>query len=258
METTVNRRSCVLRVFSDPSSMNHAAADLVAAACREAVASQGRFAIALSGGNTPRDLYRLLTEAPYRDQIDWAISHVFWVDERSVPPAHPDSNYGVVHDLLLSRVPLPPANIHRIHGEDRPETAALAYEVDLRKFFGTAMPAFDLVLLGMGEDGHTASLFPSHPAVEESARLVIPVVNIAGGHQRVTMTLPVLAHASVLLFFVTGFAKAEAVSKVLEQGNPERYPAGMVNARSSKVQWFMDRAAASLLNNKKRSCREVV
>ena len=123
-------------------------------------------------------------------------------------------------------------------------------------FFRTTVPVFDLMLLGMGADGHTASLFPSNPAVDEAARLAVPVMNAPGGHQRITMTLPVLDHASMVLFLVTGRTKADAVSKVLEQGNPGRYPAGLVRSRSGRVQWFLDCDAAEALKEYKRECRE--
>jgi 6-phosphogluconolactonase len=250
----VNQGSRVVSIFSDPDTLYHAAAGLVAVACRDAIASRGRFTMALSGGNTPQGLYRLLAAAPYRGQIDWSASHFFCVDERSVPPDHQDSNYRLVSDLLLSQVPVPQNNIHRIRGEDGPEAAACAYEEELRTFFRTPIPVFDLVLLGMGIDGHTASLFPSHPAVEEAVHLVIPVTPGAAGHQRITMTLPVLHHASMVLFLVTGQAKASAVSKVLEQGNPGHYPAGLVSSRSNRVRWFLDCAAANELNKYTQEC----
>ena len=243
----------MVRVFDDGIALDVAAAGLVTAVCRDSIESRGRFTMALSGGSTPRGLYRLLTEAPYRDKIDWTAVHVFWVDERCVPPDHLDSNYRHANDLLLSHVPVPRHNVHRIRGEDGPERAAESYEKELRDSFGTPVPAFDLMLLGMGEDGHTASLFPDHPAVDEAARLVVPVSLGPGSHQRVTMTLPLLGHASTVLFLVTGQIKAAAVSKILEQGNPGRYPAGLVSSRSSRVQWYLDRAAASALNDPKRA-----
>ncbi|MHB8845738.1 MAG: 6-phosphogluconolactonase [Nitrospirota bacterium] len=250
----MTQRSEVVRLFRGSGTMDHAAAGLVAAACRDAIVKQGRFTMALSGGNTPQGLYRLLAEAPYRDQIDWAESHFFWADERSVPPDHQDSNFRLASDLLLSRVPVPRNNVHRIRGESGPEAAANAYDNELRTFFRASLPAFDLVLLGMGPDGHTASLFPSHPAVDESSRLAVPVMDGPAGHQRITMTLPVLVHASMVLFLVTGQAKAGAVTKVLEQGNPGRFPAGLVSARSSRVQWLLDCAAAHGLKEYAQEC----
>jgi len=250
----VNRGSRAVRVFEDSTAMDHAAAGLVTESCRDAVALQGRFTMALSGGITPRGLYRLLAEAPYRDRIDWTAVHLFWVDERSVPPDHRDSNYRLVDDLLLSHVPIPLQNVHRIRGENAPDRAAEDYEKELRDIFGTPVPVFDLVLLGMGEDGHTASLFPDRPAVDEAARLVVPVSGGPGGHQRVTLTLPVLDNALLVLFLVTGRAKADAVAKILEQGNPGRYPAGLVRSQNGKVQWFLDCAAAEGLNGFRKEC----
>ena len=250
----MKQSSAVVRIFSDPGTMDHAAAGLVAAACWDAIAKQGRFTMALSGGNTPRGLYRLLAEAPYRDQIDWTASHFYWVDERSVSPDHKDSNFRIAYELFLSRVPVPQNNIHRIRGEDGPKAAAFAYEEELRTSFKEPVPVFDLVLLGMGSDGHTASLFPSHPAVEESARFVVPVTDGPGGQQRITMTLPVLSHAAMVLFLVAGQAKAEAISMVLEQGNSGHYPAGMLSSRSSSVRWFLDCAAAKRLKEYTQKC----
>jgi 6-phosphogluconolactonase len=249
MEAAVMQGSPVVRIFSGSETLDHAAAGLVAAACRDAIASQGRFTMALSGGKTPRGLYRLLAAAPYRDKMAWTAINVFWADERNVPPDHQESNYRLAYDLLLSRVPIPRNNIHRIRGEDGPGSAAAAYEDELKQFFRAPVPVFDLVVLGMGDDGHTASLFPSHPAADESARLVVPVTGGPGGHQRVSLTLPVLNNASMVLFLVTGRGKAGAVSKVLEQGNPGRYPAGLVSSRSGVVRWFLDCAAASALKD---------
>jgi 6-phosphogluconolactonase len=254
VEAAVIQGSRVVRIFNDSSTMDRAAAGLVIAACRDAIASRGRFTMALSGGSTPRGLYRLLAAAPYRDRIDWTAIHIFWADERCVPPDHANSNYRIVNDLLLSHVPVPRQNVHRIRGENAPDRAAEDYEKELRDGFGTPVPAFDLVLLGMGGDGHTASLFPNHPSIDETVRLAVPVSGGPDGRHRVTLTLPVLDHALQVLFLVTGREKADAVSVVLDQGNRGRYPAGMVRSRSGRTYWFLDCAAASKLKEGGQIC----
>ena len=254
MEAAVKQIPPVVRIFGGSDELDRAAADLIAERSTKAINERGRFSVALSGGATPRGLYRLLASSAYRDRIDWKAVHVFWVDERCVPPDHRDSNFRLVHDLLLSRAPVPQGNIHRIRGEDLPETAAQAYDEELRTFFRATVPAFDLVLLGMGADGHTASLFPSHPAVKESSRFVVPVTDGPGGYRRITMTLPVLDHASMVLFLVTGQEKADAVAQVLGQGNPGQYPAGLVRSRSGSVHWLLDRTAAKGLKDSAQEC----
>ena len=162
-----------VRIVDGPAALALAAAEEWRTRSLAAVTACGRFAVALAGGSTPRALYALLADAgaPYRETLPWARTHVFFGDERAVPPDHPESNYGMVRDALLARVPVPPGNVHRIRGEEEPEVAARGYEDELRSFFGRAI-RFDLVLLGLGVDGHTASLFPGSPALEEASRLV--------------------------------------------------------------------------------------
>ena len=235
-----------VRTFGTPAEAARAAAETVAAACREAVAARGRFFLAVPGGNTPRGLFAVLAGEPYRSAIDWAAGQVFWTDERCVPPDHRDSNYRLAFELLLARVPIPPTHIHRMRGEDPPAAAAAAYEKELVRTFGTPAPVFDLVLLGMGADGHTASLFPGHPALRETARAVAAASG-PDGRDRITLTLPVLARASRVLFLVTGGNKAEAVAAVLEGKTSGQPPAGLVGPPGHRVRWFLDRDAAALL-----------
>jgi 6-phosphogluconolactonase len=240
--------STKVRVFSDREEMSRAAAEQVVALSRSAKAS-GRFALALSGGSTPARLYSLLGAPPYRDAIDWPSLHLFWADERCVPPDHPESNFKLVRDSLLSKVALPGGNIHRIMGEAGPERAAREYEESIRAFFGPALfPVFDLILLGTGEDGHTASLFPGAPALRERSRIAAAIVFEPPKLSRVSLTLPMLNHASQVLFLAAGRAKAGVVHEVLEDGNPKQYPAGMVTPVRGRVTWMIDREAASLLS----------
>jgi 6-phosphogluconolactonase len=244
-----------LKVFDDTpdsTALTRAAAEEIASRAEAAIAAQGRFTIALSGGSTPRPIYRLLAEQPYRDRILWDRVHVFWSDERHVPPDHPDSNFGMAHDELLSKVPLPAGNIHRVRAEKPDaELAAHEYEWTLRSAFNLdegQVPRFDLVLLGLGSDGHTASLFPGSDAVRERTRLVVaPWVSAHSGF-RITMTLPVLNRAASALFVVSGEEKAEALRSVLEGDlQPDRFPAQAVRLDEGRLLYFADRAAARLL-----------
>ncbi len=235
-------------VFQDLEALSRAAAELFTACAKRCVASQGRFAVALSGGSTPRRLYTLLGTTPYSENIEWEHVHVFWADERCVPRDHPESNFKLAADAFLSRVALPKENIHRIMGEEGPGRAAQDYERELRSFFGPALsPVFDLIILGVGEDGHTASLFPGSTTLQERTRFVLPVSLEPPNLNRVTLTLPVLDHAAEVLFLAAGRAKAGVVQAIIEKGNPMHYPAGLVQPVRGSVTWFIDRQAAGLL-----------
>lgn len=237
-----------VRVFPDTEALSRAAAEFFTAFSKKAVASHGGFTVALSGGSTPRRLYTLLGSPPYRNAVDWKQTHVFWADERCVPEYHEESNFKLAVDTLLSRVAIPKENIHRIKGEDGPERAAEEYERDLRSFFDTTeFPVFDLVLLGAGEDGHTASLFPGSPVLRERTRLAAAVNLQSPKPGRVTLTLPMLNHAVQTLFLASGPAKARVVHAILENGNPLHYPAGLVQPVRGGVTWFVDKQAAGLL-----------
>ncbi len=206
----------------------------------EAIRERGRFLVALSGGKTPRPLYeRLATSA----ELDWAAVDVFWADERCVPPTDPRSNYRSAREALLDRVPIPADRIHRIAGELDPLAAADAYEIELRRVVG-ADGRLDLILLGIGADGHTASLFPRHQALSETDRWIVPVHALAEPPWRITMTLPLINAARHVLFLVTGAEKADAV-RAVESGSP--VPAGLVQPTDGTVTFLVDEEAASLL-----------
>lgn len=236
-----------VRVFPDAVSAAIAAAGEFVSACA-GTAIEGRlFVAAISGGSTPVALFRLLATKEYREQLDWGRIHLFWVDERCVPPTHKDSNFGAAYDTLLSRVPVPPGNVHRIMGELGPDEAAMRYEGELRRHFGAeAIPCFDLVMLGMGADGHTASLFPGSPVLTEQTRLAVPVSAEGLASHRVTLTLPVINHAYNVVFLVTGMDKAGVMREVLEGGEGAgRYPASHVRPENGRLVWFIDNEAAS-------------
>lgn len=210
------------------------------------VARQGMFTLAISGGTTPRAMHRLLATPAYRPQIPWGQTHVFWVDERCVPVTDPASNYGNARTDFLDQVPIPATHIHRMPGELNPEQAAFLYAETIRETVRTdesGFPVFDLAILGIGPDGHTASLFPGHPALEESARWVMAV---KGGNpcvHRLTLTLPVLNHAARIWFMVSGVKKADIVQMLVTQSRPS-LPAGRVQPLNGNLTWMLDRTAA--------------
>lgn len=239
-------------VASDPRALADAAAERFAEIAEMAVARAGRFMVALAGGSTPKGLYARLAAEPYRTRIPWSRTHVFWGDERCVPPAHAESNFRMATETLLRHVPIPPAQMYRMRGEDpNPDRAAAEYTQLLKEIFQLAagiLPRFDLVLLGMGTDGHTASLFPGSRALGEVTRLVVaPYVEHVAGY-RLTLTLPALNEAAVILFLVAGDDKAPMLRRVLE--GPARtnlLPVELIWPRSGTVAWFVDAAAARLL-----------
>jgi len=233
-----------VRVFEHLDALSQAAAALVAGHVRQAVAARGRAALALAGGRTPRRLYELLAQGG--DALPWERVHLFWGDERYVPAHDEHSNYGAAAETLVGRVPIPLGNVHPIPTDaPDPEAAARAYERTLRGFFGAAADhTFDLVLLGMGADGHTASLFPGDPALDEPERWVRAASAPEGAEPRarVTLTFPALAAARAACFLVTGKDKAEVLRTILDGDGAVRYPAGRVSAQGS-VTWLVDRAA---------------
>jgi len=241
-----------LRKLTTPQDLFQAAAEEVLRAAAEAIARRGRFTIALSGGSTPRNLYTLIA-ANASASLPWDQMFFFWGDERHVPLNDPDSNYRMAKETLLSKVPIPPANIFPVPA-DNPDAAAAAqaYEDTLRKFFALAageFPRFDLILLGMGPDGHTASLFPETAALQEKSRLVVANWVEKLSNSRITFTLPVLNAAHCVAFLVSGADKAAVLHEVLEGKAPgEKYPSKLVRPIEGKLIWFVDRAAASDLS----------
>jgi 6-phosphogluconolactonase len=237
-----------VRVFEDYGSLSHAAAELFVELGKTAVASPGRFAVALSGGSTPRQFYSLLGSSPYRDNLDWHRVHIFWADERCVPPDDPESNFKLVYDTLLSTIAIPDSNIHRVKGEEGPEKAARVYEQDIKIYFGSDKPVYDLIILGVGKDGHTASVFPGSIAIHETARIALPVLFSKPGVNRVTLTLPIINLASHVLILASGKAKSDVVQEILEGENLNQYPAGLVHPVKGSITWLIDREAAASLN----------
>jgi 6-phosphogluconolactonase len=241
-----------IRTLTTPQELFAAAAEEVMRATEDAVAQRGRFTIALSGGSTPRNLFNLLATNA-RTALPWERMFFFWGDERHVPPTDPDSNYKMADEALLSKVPVPAGNVFRIAAEN-PDAAAAAqaYELTLQKFFALApgqFPVFDLILLGMGPDGHAASLFPGSAGLQEKSRLVIANWVEKFKTSRITLTLPVLNAARCVTFLVSGTDKAPALHAVLEGDAPgEQYPSKLIRPTDGKLIWLVDRAAASELS----------
>ena len=245
---TMGVRMAELHVLPTKEEAAQAKALFVAALAKECSASNGRFTIALSGGSTPRRLYEVLASPPYSKEMAWDRWQVFWSDDRCVPPGHQDSNYRMAKEVLLDHVTIPDTNVHRMRGEDDPHEAAQAYEAVVREVFQSPAPSFDLVLLGIGDDGHTASLFPGTEALREQDRLVVD--NWVPGLQvhRITFTLPLINAAKVVAFLDTDETKAGVLRQVLEPAAGEEVPpSGLVRPSSGVVHWFLTTEAAGQL-----------
>jgi 6-phosphogluconolactonase len=245
----------LVRIFPTLSTMSRAAADFFSKQVKEAVTIQDTAHVALSGGNTPATLFQLLAQSPYKESIPWEKIHFYWADERCVPPEDSESNYGQVWQSLLSKVPVPKQNIHRIKGELEPETAAQDYIYQLKQNVTGDLkwPILDYVLLGMGADGHTASLFPGqvNPAETTTPAIAVTADYMGRPANRVTLTPLVFNSARHILFLVSGENKAKALSEVLDGFyNPLNVPAQRIRPVNGDVTWIIDRAAAALLNNK--------
>jgi 6-phosphogluconolactonase len=236
-----------IKIFETPAKLFEAAAQEFISQALEAIRSQGVFSVALSGGSTPKSLYSLLASDSTQN-VPWDQTRFFWSDERHVPPDHPDSNFRMAYEAMLSKVPVPAGNIFRVHSEDaNAELAAAEYEQDLYRAFKLApgeFPRFDLILLGIGPDGHTASLFPETTALKESKRLVVANWVEKFNTYRITFTLPVLNAAACVMFLVTGNEKGDALQQVFSQ-QPDGPPAKMVRPANGRLLWLLDRAAAA-------------
>ena len=237
----------VIRIYSDISELNTAAAELFVELSNEAVEDRGFFSVALAGGSTPKALYRLLASEDYRKQIVWDKVRFFWGDERFVPRDHHDSNYKMAVENLLSMVPVPDGNIFPVPTENNtPEEAAQLYEQILRK----NVQRFDLILLGLGEDGHTASLFPHTAALKETERWVAHNYVDKLRSYRITMTFPAIRNSATILFVVAGESKASILKEILEAPlDPERLPAQTIRTSRIPVFFLIDRDAGSLLED---------
>ena len=239
-----------VRTLADLDALSRAAADELAAFARDAVATRGTCSVALSGGSTPRRLFQLLAERG-RAALPWDDIELWWGDERAVPPDHADSNYRMAREALIEPLGIAASRVHRIAAERLADAAARAYEAELTRALG-APPVLDLVLLGMGPDGHTASLFPGSPALDETRRWVVdnPVTSplVHGSATRITLTAPAINAARCVRFLVAGADKAAALAAVLQGPRaPHRFPAQLIAPTSGDLAWFVDAAAAGQL-----------
>jgi 6-phosphogluconolactonase len=236
-----------VHVYKTPAELARDAALDFAARAKSAIEERGRFVVALAGGSTPKATYEVLAR-DHAESLDWGAVHAFFGDERTVPPDHEDSNYRTAREALLDHVPV--GSVHRMRGELAPEEAASAYEEELREFFGPdEVPRFDLILCGIGEDGHTLSLFPETAALDVADRLVVanPVLKLET--TRLTLTIPVANAARAVTFLVAGEGKAEALKEILEgDADPRAYPAKYIRPEDGDLAWMVDEAAAGLLS----------
>lgn len=238
-----------VRVFEDAESLARAAAARIAELARESIIARGLFTIALSGGSTPRRVYELLAGEDFRESIDWPNVHVFFGDERMVPPDSAESNYRMANEALLAHVPIPPENVHRIDGVGDAKSNASAYESEMRGLFGDVeWLRLDHVLLGMGDDGHTASLFPGTAVLDENRLWVAPNWVEKLGAWRVTLTAPAINAARRVTFLINGAGKAERLREVLKgERDPSRLPSQLIRPSDGTLEWFVERAAAARL-----------
>ena len=238
-----------IEVLPTTADLFHAAAEEFVRVARTAIGAQGRFAVGLSGGSTPKALYSLLATS-YADFV-WSRVFLFFGDERHVPPTDPESNYRMVNESLLTKIAIPAENVFRVRAENPDAAAAAAdYEAQLRRFFELKpdeFPRFDLILLGLGPDGHTASLFPDSPALDESSRLVVANWVAKFNTHRITFTFPVLNRAAEVLFLASGADKAEMLHQVLEGKSNPPLPSQKVQPSDGKLLWMLDEAAAAKL-----------
>jgi 6-phosphogluconolactonase len=234
-----------IKVVPDMTELVREAADRVTDAAKWAIAEKGSFSIALSGGHTPEGLYKLLASEPYRSAIDWGKVEIYFGDERCVPPDSDQSNFRMANEALLSKVPIPKENIHRMRGEIDPNTAAIEYGRLLKQKFGDG--GLDMALLGMGDDGHTASLFPGTEAPKETRHRAVANHVEKLNAWRVTMSAPFLNRSREVMILISGADKAKRVAEVLEgPREPERLPIQLIEPKDGKVVWLLDAAAAGM------------
>lgn len=237
-----------LHISPDKDAVARAAADLFIVRGRAAIAQRGFYYVVLAGGSTPKATYQLLAQPEYAARLDWSKTHLFWGDERCVEPDDVQSNYRMVREALLNHIPITMDNVHRIQGEIQPHEAAEQYEKLLRRIWSNAdWPRFDLVLLGMGDDGHTASLFPHTAALHENKRWVAANYVERVGMWRVTLTAPAINHAACVAFMVTGASKAARLKEVLNGVyKPQELPAQLIAPTDGDLLWLLDADAARL------------
>jgi len=238
-----------IRIFETTEEVARAAADYFAEIAEKSISAEGRFSVALAGGSTPRRTYQLLASDEYRNRLPWSQVHIFFGDERSVPATHADSNYRMAEEAMISLLPIPEPNVHRMVGEGDAVANASLYEGELQSFFdGDTWPRFNLVLLGIGDDGHTASLFPGTEALTEARAWVVANWVEKLKTYRITLTAPAMNHAGNIIFLVAGAGKAERLREVLRgPRDPLRLPSQLIQPVAGSLIWLVDKAAAERL-----------
>ncbi len=238
-----------VEIFSTKDELVRATAEMIVATITTAIRERGTCALALSGGSTPREVYELLAHEVYQTRIAWPQAHLFWGDERMVPPEHVDSNFRMTQEALLARVNAPSSNVHRIKGELPPQLAAQEYRAELEAYFNGREKVFDFILLGLGEDGHTASLFPETEVLHEREQAVAAVFVPKFDKWRVTLTFPIINEARAVAFLVAGKSKAEIVAGIFGLPQPEmKWPASLIQPERGELYWLLDAEAAALMN----------
>lgn len=242
------RTKSQIRIFENSEKLAAALAESFGTAVNQATRANRDFFVALSGGSTPALLFQKLASAPYRENIAWQNIHFFWGDERCVPSDHPESNYGMTRKNLLDHIAILDENIHRIFGENPPEDEAKRYASEIKRWLPltqTGWPEFDWIMLGLGEDGHTASIFPGSAVMEDRDNIYAVAIHPATGQQRITLTLPAINQARRISFLVTGENKAKIVAKVLSKNEP--LPAALVQPIHGILEWYLDVYAGELM-----------
>jgi len=237
-----------INIYPDLHTLAQAAADKFIQEGNHAIQERGMFTAALSGGSTPELAYKILAAKEQSQQLDWSKTHLFWGDERCFPPENPESNYGMANEVLLKHLPIPDTNIHRMEGENDPHQAAVSYQETLKKVFGNT-PKFDLIYLGMGTDGHTASLFPGPLNFQENESWAAAIFIEKFQSWRLTLTPAVINQAQNIIFIISGANKADTLKQVLEgEHQPEVYPSQLIRPSNGNLTWYIDKAAASGLD----------
>lgn len=238
----------MIHVFENNNTLLTSLADFIVAQAADSIRAHGRFSFVLSGGSSPKKLYELLATDEYRNKIDWKSVYFFFGDERNVPATHADSNYLMARKAMFEPLNIPAAQVFRMNTDLEPVAAAAEYEAKLNTFFKGNKVTFDLVLLGLGDDAHTASLFPNTPVLRETEKMVascfIPKVNM----DRITLTAPCINQAHAVAFLVFGASKAEAIKHILhDERNTDNYPAQLIQPTEGQLHWYLDKPAAALL-----------
>jgi 6-phosphogluconolactonase len=241
----------MLWIYDDPEALGEAAAGLIVQLAQQAVSAKGKLSLVLSGGSTPAKTYERLASAPYRDRFPWGYADFFWGDERLVPSQDERNNAHMARETLLNHVPVSEEQIHAIPTHLPPAEAALKYEAEIKKYFAGEAARFDLILLGLGENGHTASLFPDTPVLNEKQRWVAEVYLKEQNLWRVTMTVPLINQAALVVFLLQGEQKANTLRAVLEGPyKPRELPAQLIKPDYGEIYWLADQAASSLISKK--------